>query len=112
MRVAQGDLAGALAGLHRRQGNRRPLATADPGNAQWQRDLSVSWDKLGDVRVAQGNLAGALQAFTAGKDIADQLATADPGNAQWQRDLIVSHCEARAACWSGCPTHAAKAAGH
>ena len=36
------------------------LAAADPGNAQWQRDLSVSWDKLGDVRLAQGDLAGAL----------------------------------------------------
>ena len=43
------------------------LAAADPGNAGWQRDLSVSWDKLGDVRVAQGDLAGALQAFTAGR---------------------------------------------
>ena len=33
------------------------LAAADPGNAGWQRDLSVSWDRIGDVRVAQGDLA-------------------------------------------------------
>ena len=57
------------------------LATADPGNAEWQRDLSVSWERLGDVRVAQGDLPGALQAFTEGKNIHNRLATADPGNA-------------------------------
>ncbi|MGE3293967.1 MAG: TIR domain-containing protein [Geminicoccaceae bacterium] len=67
------------------------LTSRDPGNAQWQRDLSVSWNKLGDVRSAQGDLPGALAAFTEGKNIADRLAAADPGNAQWQRDLIVSH---------------------
>ena len=30
------------------------LASADPGNAGWQRDLSVSDDRVGDVLVAQG----------------------------------------------------------
>ena len=39
------------------------LADSDPGNAGWQRDLSVSWERLGDVRQAQGDLAGALQAY-------------------------------------------------
>jgi hypothetical protein len=28
------------------------LAKADPGNAGWQRDLSVSYNKVGDVLVA------------------------------------------------------------
>ncbi len=37
------------------------LAAADPGNAGWQRDLSVSLNKIGDVRQAQGDLAGALE---------------------------------------------------
>jgi hypothetical protein len=32
------------------------LAHSDPGNAGWQRDLSVSYNKIGDVLVAQGNL--------------------------------------------------------
>ena len=35
---------------------RAKLAAADPGNAGWQRDLSVSWNKLGGVREAQGDL--------------------------------------------------------
>ena len=73
-----------------RAGDRDKLAAADPGNAGWQRDLSISWNKLGDVRQAQGELSGALQAFAEGMKIAAKLAAADPGNAGWQRDLSVS----------------------
>ncbi len=68
------------------------LAAADPGNAGWQRDLSVAHNKIGDVLVAQGNLAHqALESYRASLDIAERLAGADPGNAGWQRDLSVSH---------------------
>ena len=38
------------------------LARADPGNAAWQRDLSVFHNKIGDVLVAQGYLVDALAA--------------------------------------------------
>jgi hypothetical protein len=69
----------------------KSLAEADPGNAEWRRGLSVSHDRIGDVKVAQGDLPGALAAFTAGMDIAKSLAEADPGNAGWRRDLVVSH---------------------
>ena len=31
-------------------------AKSDPGDAEWQRVLSVSYEKVGDMRVAQGNL--------------------------------------------------------
>jgi tetratricopeptide (TPR) repeat protein len=67
------------------------LAQADPGNAGWQRDLSVSHEKIGDVLVAQGNLAPALESYRASLAIRERLAQADPGNAGWQRDLIVSN---------------------
>ncbi len=53
----------------------------------WQRDLSVSHERLGDVAVAAGDLAAARAAYQAGLDIAVRLAAADPANAQWQRDL-------------------------
>jgi hypothetical protein len=33
------------------------LAKADPGNAGWQPDLSLSQERIGDVLCAQGNLA-------------------------------------------------------
>ena len=44
------------------------LAKADPGNAGWQRDLSVSHNKIGDVQRAQGNLPAALTSFQASHD--------------------------------------------
>src|SRR5512147_2918064 len=67
------------------------LAGADPGNAGWQRDLSVSHNKIGDVLRAQGNLTAALESYQASLAIAERLAGADPGNAGWQRDLAFSH---------------------
>jgi tetratricopeptide (TPR) repeat protein len=60
-------------------------------SAGWQRDLSVSYNKIGDVLVAQGNLPEALKSYRDELAIADRLAKADPGNAGWQRDLSVSY---------------------
>src|SRR5205823_2634946 len=67
------------------------LAAADPKNAEWQRDLSVSYNKLGDVAVAAGKLDEGRTAFERGLAIAQKLAAADPTNAEWQRDLAISH---------------------
>jgi phage terminase large subunit-like protein len=39
------------------------LAKADPNNAEWQRDLSISYNKVGDVLVAQGDLTDALKSY-------------------------------------------------
>ena len=55
------------------------------------RDLSVAFNKIGDVRQAQGDLDGALASYQASHAIFERLAKADPGNAGWQRDLSVSH---------------------
>ena len=74
--------------LHRQV---RARAAADPANTQWQRDLSVSHNKLGDIAVAAGDLTTARTSYQAGLDIAQRLAAADPANTQWQRDLSVSH---------------------
>ncbi|HTR13960.1 MAG TPA: hypothetical protein VMI72_12075, partial [Roseiarcus sp.] len=90
IRMARGDLGVALAAYHDAQALADRLAKADPGNAGWQRDLSVSYDRVGDVQVAQGDLAGALKSYQASLAIADRLAKADPGNAEWRRDLSVS----------------------
>ena len=58
--------------------------------SQWQRELSVLLNKLGDVQLAQGDLAGARASYEQGRTIAERLAAGDPTNAQWQRDLSVS----------------------
>ena len=67
------------------------LAQSDPSNAGWQRDLSVSHEKLGDVLLAQGNLGEALEAYRESMAIRERLAQNDRSNAGWQRDLVFSH---------------------
>ena len=66
------------------------LAESDPANAAWQRDLSVSFNKLGDLARAQGNLPEAQRLFGEDLRIAQRLAESDPANAAWQRDLFYS----------------------
>jgi hypothetical protein len=39
------------------------LAKDDPGNAGWQRDLSVSYERLGDMLSRGGNSAEAIASF-------------------------------------------------
>ena len=55
-------------------------AAADPANTEWQRDLSVSHNKLGDLAIAAGDLTAARTAYHAGLDIRQRLAAADPAN--------------------------------
>ena len=62
-----------------------------PEDADRQRDLSVSHNKIGDIRAAQGDLSGALVSYEADLAIAERLAKQDPSHADRQRDLSVSH---------------------
>ena len=90
VRQDRGDLPAALRCYRDARAMIDLLAKSDPGNARWQRDLSVSFEKVGDVLVAQGNLPDALTSYRDGLAIRDRLAKSDPGNAGWQRDLSVS----------------------
>ena len=89
--MAQGDLAAALKSFRDSLAIMERLAQSDPSNAGWQRDLSVSYDKVGDVQEAQGDLEAALKSYRDGLAIKRTLAQSDPGNAAWQRDLSVSY---------------------
>ena len=91
MRLAQGDLAAALTSYQASHAIAERLAKADPGNAGWERDLSVSQEKIGDMRLAQGDLAAALTSYQASHAIRVRLAKTDPGNAGWERDLAISY---------------------
>ena len=90
MQSARGNLEAALKAYQDGLAIREKLAAQDPSNTEWQRDLSVSFDRIGDVQSAQGNLEAALQAYQDGLAMAEKLAAQDRSNAGWQRDLIVS----------------------
>ena len=81
--VTRGSLVGAEKAFR--------AATEAARRSDDERDLSVSYNKIGDVLVAQGNLPEALKSFRDGLSIADRLAKSDQGNAGWQRDLSVSY---------------------
>lgn len=68
-------------------------AKQNPSDPDLQRELSVSYDNLGNIHSAAGDLNAARQAFQQSLDIRDKLAKSDPSNSQWQRDLFVSYAQ-------------------
>jgi eukaryotic-like serine/threonine-protein kinase len=87
--LAAGDLRDAAAAATQSLDIFRKLAAQDQGNAQAQRNVSVSLKKVGDVKLQEGDLAGALAAYQESLDIDRKLAAQDQGNAQAQRDVAV-----------------------
>jgi tetratricopeptide (TPR) repeat protein len=88
---ARGDRDGALKAFSDGLEIAKRLAARDPNNAEWQRDLSVSYDRVGDIGAARGDRDGALKAFSDALEIAKRLAARDPEIAEWQRDIAYSY---------------------
>ena len=42
------------------------LAASDPKNLDWQNDLSVSYEAIGDLRVSEGNVGEAFKCVSRG----------------------------------------------
>ena len=91
MQQAQGNAAEALQSYRAGLAIFEQLAQSDPGNAGWQRDLAVSYEKIGDIELAQGDFAAALNSYQQDLAISDRLAKSDPGNAGWQHDLALPY---------------------
>jgi tetratricopeptide (TPR) repeat protein len=96
--IAQGDLAvvrGRLPDAGRdfvqAKGLAERLIGLEPDNRDWQRNIGLCLERIGDTKAAQGDLAGALADYGQSLATAERLAAADPSNADWQRDLAVSH---------------------
>ena len=87
---AQGRLAGALKAYRDGLAIREGLAKKDPDNAGWQGDLSIGYDRVGNVLSAQGQFDEALKAYLDDRAIMEGLVKKDPDNAEWQRDLAIS----------------------
>ena len=67
------------------------LSNAAPENADYARDLSVSYNKLGDLARSGGDPAAARRYYEDGLTIRKRLADAAPENADYARDLSVSY---------------------
>jgi tetratricopeptide (TPR) repeat protein len=88
--VAQGGLDEALNAYRNDLAISERLAAADPSNTEWQRDLSISYEKVGDVLVAEGKLDEALRTYRDELAIVERLAAGDRSNTLWQNDLARS----------------------
>ncbi|MCP4593479.1 MAG: hypothetical protein GY842_22305, partial [bacterium] len=65
-------------------------AEKEPDRADYQRDLSVSFNKLGDLQQAMGEGEAARDLFAMSLQIRERLAAAEPDRADYQRDISVS----------------------
>ncbi|MBB5868637.1 tetratricopeptide (TPR) repeat protein [Allocatelliglobosispora scoriae] len=68
----------------------RSRASADPADIEYQRDLSIALNRLGDLARAAGDMVTARASYTESLTMARRLTAADPTNIQYQRDLSVS----------------------
>ncbi|MEM9156365.1 MAG: CHAT domain-containing protein [Cyanobacteria bacterium P01_F01_bin.33] len=66
------------------------LTAAEPERADYQRDLSVSYNKMGDLYRALGQGELARDAYANALAIRERLAAAEPERADYQRDLSFS----------------------
>jgi tetratricopeptide (TPR) repeat protein len=75
---------------------RERLAAGEPERADFQRDLAISYDKMGFLFSAMGQGEEARKAYAAALAIRERLAADEPERADSQRDLA-SSCEHLAA---------------
>jgi tetratricopeptide (TPR) repeat protein len=66
------------------------LAAADPENTRAQRDLSVAYNRHGEIDHAWGH-DDAMTSYELSRKIRERLVAVDPANIQWQRELSVSY---------------------
>ena len=65
------------------------LVNRDPNNVDWQRALSISYNKLGKIYSSLGFLPEALKACKASLDIGEKLCELDSSNMIWKKDLSI-----------------------
>jgi tetratricopeptide (TPR) repeat protein len=93
-RLDMGEVKGALEDASQSISIFELLSASHPTNADFRRELSVGYEKLGDVQVAQGRLAVALESYRHSLAIRAALSTSNLGNVAWRRDLSVSYNKA------------------
>jgi tetratricopeptide (TPR) repeat protein len=69
------------------------LVRLNPGNSEWQYELSLSRNRLGDVLMLAGNVNGALDAFNSGLVIRQKLNTIEPTSPKWKYALLDSYAK-------------------
>jgi tetratricopeptide (TPR) repeat protein len=66
------------------------LAAAEPDRADYQRDLSISYNKLGDLMEREGDVVEAIRRYEQSLPLARTLADKQAGNIELQRDVLAT----------------------
>jgi hypothetical protein len=61
----------------------KDIAARDPGNTNWQTELCIVYEILGDVRFNMGQREAALNDYRAAALILQKLVSRDASNADW-----------------------------
>lgn len=69
----------------------KQLAKAEPGNTEWQSNLSTQYNLIGDLYSVLGDWDAAEIAYLTAFSVSKQLAQAEPDETKWQRDLSISY---------------------
>ncbi len=91
VRMAQGDLDGALSFFRRSLQETKALAARDPGNLQWQFSLGQSHFWVGAVFLRMKYLDPALAEMHAYLDTSLALAENDPRNSDWVLEVAYGY---------------------
>lgn len=67
------------------------LVAQNPRNSEWQYQLSLSYNRLGDVFAVAGRYQDALDEFSKSLAIREKLLAPDAGNARWQEAVATVH---------------------
>ena len=70
---------------------RERLVAQEPGRADYLRDFSVSYNKMGDLQRAKGEGEAARQLYEKALGMRERLVAQEPGRADYLRDLSVSY---------------------
>jgi non-specific serine/threonine protein kinase/serine/threonine-protein kinase len=70
---------------------REALAAAAPENSEFQRQLSISYAKLGDILWIGTDMSGALEAYGKALALNQRIAAAAPDDARARSDLALAH---------------------
>lgn len=89
--LAKGEQAKALEAYREAQREAAAMAGSAPDDAERQRDLSLTHDRIGDLQLAGGEVDAALENYRASLGVVQVLAKRDAARPEWQRDLSVTH---------------------
>jgi tetratricopeptide (TPR) repeat protein len=87
----RGETDAAMAAYGEAESGVKALVEREPDNARYQRDLSITCDRIGDMLAEKRELDAALASYRRSLEIAEALGAREPDNPVWQHDLSVSH---------------------